>query len=149
MKKGKTNRSSDDDAAAAPLVAGNDGSRSSVARPHLSSSPTVLARAGLVVAEVVRHLHRVHQRGATAVLVLVLVEERKRVFYFCFEEERFLSLSLLSFSLSPSLFSLNLCKFRKFSYLHLAIDSVLRTYLPELRIPRRWSDDCERVLRVF
>lgn len=108
MKKGKTNRSSDDAAAAAPLVAGNDGSRSSVARPHLSSSPTVLARAGLVVAEVVRHLHRVHQRGATAVLVLVLVEERKRVFYFCFEEERFLSLSLLSFSLSLPLSSLSI-----------------------------------------
>ena len=59
--------SSDDaTAAAATLVAGNDGSSSSIsARPVFSIS--MLARAGLVVAEVVRHLHRVHQRGAAAV----------------------------------------------------------------------------------
>ena len=32
------------------------------------------------------------------------------------------------------------------SYLHLAIASVLRTYLPELRIPRRWSEDCGKIV---
>ena len=43
-----------------------------------------------------------------------------------------LFLSLLSPDLSRS----------QTPYLHLAIASVLRTYLPELRIPRRWSEDC-------
>ena len=70
MNKGEetTTCSSDDAAAAAaaPLAAGNGGSRSGFARAVPSS---VLARAGLVFAEVVRHLHRVHQRGAAAVFV--------------------------------------------------------------------------------
>lgn len=70
-KKGKTIASSADDAtsaaaaAAAPL---RGRSSSLLARPLLSSSSSVLARAGFVVAEVVGHLHRVHQRGAAAVV---------------------------------------------------------------------------------
>jgi hypothetical protein len=64
----------DNATAAAALVAGND--CSSFARYLLYSS--VLARALGVIAEVVRHLHRVHQRGAAAVLILYLFGKRTR-----------------------------------------------------------------------
>ena len=73
--RGRRNEDISSDNAAAALVAGNDASSSSFARFLLSS---VLARALGVVAEVVRHLHRVHQRGAAAVLFLLFRESGKR-----------------------------------------------------------------------
>ena len=145
-EKRKTEVSSADDATAAAAAAPLRG-RSSLARPLLSSSSSssVLAWAGFIVAEVVRHLHRVHQRGAAAVF-FVFGFIRERVFFF-FRGVRsvFLSLSRLFFLFS--LFSSS--RFQKKSnpsYLHLAIASVLRTYFPELRIPRRWSEDCEKIV---
>ena len=112
------------------------GRGSSFARPLFSSSASpVLARAGFIVAKVVGHLHRVHQRGAAAVY-----------FYFWGEGETGFFLSRYSFF---SLFSISRFQINsKISYLHLAIASVLRTYLPELRIPRRWSEDCGKKVVV-